>query len=100
MNLKEISEQLGKVSDIYSMKFNINRDDDWFILKIQEELGELTSAHLKLSNRARKGEATQAELESNLKDEVADVIALTLLYARHKNIDVEQAVKDKWFKYL
>lgn len=100
MNLKEISDQLGKVSDIYSEKFKINRDNDWFILKIQEELGELTAAHLKLSQRARRGDITQAELESNLNDEVADVIALTLLYARHKNIDVERAIESKWFKYL
>jgi NTP pyrophosphatase (non-canonical NTP hydrolase) len=100
MNLNEISEQLGKVSDIYAEKFGIRRDDDWFVLKIQEELGELSSAYLKLTQRARVGEETQASLETNLKEEVADVIAMTLLFAKHKGIDVEQALKDKWFKYL
>ena len=100
MNLNEISERLGKVSDIYAEKFGIRRDDDWFVLKIQEELGELSSAYLKLTQRARIGEETQASLETNLKEEIADVIAMTLLFAKHKGIDVEQAIKDKWFRYL
>ncbi|MBL7544534.1 MAG: hypothetical protein JNL11_12020 [Bdellovibrionaceae bacterium] len=100
MDLKEITANLSKISDIYAEKFNINRDNDWFVLKIQEELGELTAAHLKLSKRARLGDATQTELEKNLRDEIADVIALTLLYAKDKNVDVELAIKEKWFKYL
>ena len=100
MDLKEISEQLGKVSDIYAEKFKIRRDDDWFILKIQEELGELSSVYLKLTQRARIGHDTPAELEKNLRDEIADVIAMTLLFAKHRDIDVEQALKEKWFRYL
>lgn len=100
MNINEISDELSKVIDIYATKFEIRRDDDWFILKIQEELGELSSAYLKLTQRARTGQSTQIELEKNLRDEVADVIAMTLLFAKHKNIDVEQAIKEKWFQYL
>lgn len=38
------------MSDIYAEKFQIRRDDDWFV--------------------------------------------------KHKGIDVEQAIKDKWFQYL
>ena len=100
MNLTQITQKLEQVSDVYAHKFSIRRDDDWFILKIQEELGELTSAHLKLSQRARTANATRADLEKNLQDEVADVLALTLLYAKHKGIDVDQALQNKWFKYL
>lgn len=100
MNLKEISDQLGKVSDLYAQKFSIRRDEDWFVLKMQEELGELTAAHLKLTQRARLGTQTQAELEKNLQDEIADVLALTLLYAKFRGVDAEQALKNKWFKYL
>lgn len=100
MDLKEIEEKLKKVSDIYAEKFNIKRDDDWFILKIQEELGELSSAHLKLTGRARVGDQSKIELDKNLKDEIADVIAMTILYAHHKGIDVESAINEKWFKYL
>ncbi len=100
MNFNEVSENLSKVLDVYTQKFNIARSDDWFVLKIQEELGELSSAHLKLTRRARLDQHTQSELDKNLRDEIADVIAMTLLFAKHKGIDAEQAIKDKWFKYL
>lgn len=100
MNFHEITDKLERVSDIYSEKFNIRRDDDWFVLKIQEELGELSSAYLKLTQRARIGQDTQEKLDENLRDEIADVIAMTLLFARNRNIDVEQAIKNKWFRYL
>jgi NTP pyrophosphatase (non-canonical NTP hydrolase) len=100
MNLNEISDKLAMVSDIYSEKYNIRRDDDWFVLKMQEELGELSSAHLKLTQRARVGGESSESLNRNLRDEVADVLALTLLFARHKGIDVELAIKEKWFQYL
>lgn len=100
MNLKEIEKNLVQVSDSYAEKFGINRDGDWFVLKIQEELGELSAAHLKLTQRARIGQSSMEELEKNLEDEIADVIALTILFARHKGIDVEEALKNKWFKHL
>ncbi len=100
MNLSEMASKLLEVSDIYADKFEIKRDPDWYLLKIQEELGELTSAHLKLTARARVGNSTKDELEKNLSDEIADVIAMTILYAKHKGIDVEDAIEKKWLKYL
>ena len=100
MTLKDIEVNLKRVSDVYAEKFSIKRDDDWFILKIQEELGELTAARLKLTQRARIGKLSTGELQKNLEDEVADVIAMTILFAEHKGIDVETTIKNKWFKYL
>ncbi len=100
MNLNEITNKLKEVIDIYSEKFKIKKGDDWYVLKIQEELGELTSAYLKLTSRARRGDSTDEELAKNLNDEIADVIAMTLLFAQSRNIDVEQVLKNKWFKYL
>lgn len=75
MNLNEITTRLLRVSDQYAAKFSIRRDDDWFILKIQEELGELSAAYLKLTQRARIGQASSDELEKNLREEIADAIA-------------------------
>lgn len=100
MNLKEITNKVSQICDIYIEKYNIQKDDDWFLLKIQEELGELSSVYLKLSQRGRLKNETQQDLEKNFQDEMADVLAFILLFAHHKNIDIEQALKQKWFKYL
>lgn len=100
MKIQKMTKKLAQVSDIYSKKFSIERDEDWFILKIQEELGELSSAHLKLTHRGRIGKKSKRSLEQNLEDEIADVLAMTLLFAEKKGIDAERALKRKWLKHL
>lgn len=100
LGLKEIEEKLAVVCQGYSEKFGIDCTEDWFLLKLQEELGELVSAHLKLTQRARPGKKTSAEREQNLREEIADVLAMVLLYARARKIDVDEALADKWFRYL
>ncbi len=100
MKLKEIEEKLQKVCDIYAEKFKIKRNEDWFLLKLQDEVGELVSAHLKLTERARIDGLTPADLEKNFQDEIADVLAMTILFARYKSIDSEKSIREKWFQYL
>lgn len=95
MSLSETAEQVARVSDLYAERFGVKRDDDWCLLKLQEELGELVQAHLRLSQRGR-GEAD----ETARADEAADLICMTLLYCRQFGIDPDAAVRRKWFKHL
>lgn len=95
LTLSEVSDAAARISDIYAGKYAIARDDDWFMIKLQEELGELAQAHLRLSRRGR-GEAT----EHDRADEAADVLCQLLLYCRRFDIDVEQAVRRKWLSWL
>lgn len=100
MEMKELTEKISGICDIYVKKYGIEQSQDWFLLKIQEEMGELNSAYLKLTKRGRIGTKTPAELETNLQEEIADVLAFVLLFARERGIDPEEAIKNKWFKYL
>lgn len=95
LTLREISDKAARISDIYAGKYAIDRDDDWFLLKLQEELGELAQAHLRLSARGR-GEAN----EHDRADEAADVLCMLLLYCRRFGIDPDQAVRRKWLAWL
>lgn len=54
MDLKILTARIESVSQSYTDKFDIKRDSDWFVFKLQEELGELTQSYLMLSHRARK----------------------------------------------
>lgn len=80
--------------------YGINADPDYFLLKIQEELGELVAAHLKLTQRARLKESNQELLEKNLREEIADVLAMTILFSKSKGLHFEDLLTEKWFKYL
>jgi NTP pyrophosphatase (non-canonical NTP hydrolase) len=95
MILSELSEKVARISDIYAAEHGIDRSGDWAILKLQEELGELTAEHLRISGRAR-GEADPRALA----DEAADVLGMLLIYCSRAGIDIDQAMQDKWLHWL
>jgi NTP pyrophosphatase (non-canonical NTP hydrolase) len=98
--LQDLQDRVGAVSDIYAERFDINRDEVWHLAKLNEELGELVQAYLKATGRGRAGEAAPAKLRKKLEDEVADLFAQVLIFAKWREIDVAAALERKWFKYL
>ena len=95
LTLADLSASVLKISDIYAAEHGIERDRDWALLKLQEELGELTAEHLRLSGRARGAGDPKA-----LADEAADVLGMLLIYCDHAGIDLEAAMQRKWLKWL
>ena len=90
------------VSDNYAKNCSITRDDDWYILKLQEELGELIQNYLSFTNRGRSRGKSEMEIREGFADELADVIGQVLLISNHNgiDIDIEEALERKWYKYL
>ena len=95
MTLDELSASVLRISDIYAREHGIERDRDWALLKMQEELGELTAEHLRMSGRARG--AADAD---KLGDEAADVLGMLLIYCDRAGVDIEDAMRRKWLKWL
>lgn len=95
MDLKDLQADVLRISDIYAAEHNIDRDRDWALLKLQEELGELTAEHLRLTGRARGAPDAQA-----LGDEAADVLGMLLIYCARAGVDLDQAMQRKWLKWL
>lgn len=99
-SLHELTALVAEVSDTYASRNNIDRDDDWYLLKVQEELGELVAEYLRATGRGRMKGADADEVRQALEDETADVLAMLLLFARQQGIDLGAALDRKWFKYL
>ena len=95
LDLKALQADVLRISDIYAREHSIDRDRDWALLKLQEELGELTAEHLRMSGRAR-GAADAGKLG----DEAADVLGMLLIYCDGAGIDLEQAMQRKWLHWL
>ncbi len=95
MDLKALQANVLRISDIYAAEHGIDRDRDWALLKLQEELGELTAEHLRLTSRARGAPSPE-----KLADEAADVLGMLLIYCRDAEIDIEQAMQRKWLRWL
>jgi NTP pyrophosphatase (non-canonical NTP hydrolase) len=99
-SLADLSVLVQRVSDIYAGRNGVRRDDDWFILKLQEELGELTAEHLRLTGRGRHKDMDASAIVVARENEAADLLATLLLYARHNGIDLDAALERKWFVHL
>lgn len=99
MNISDLALEVQKVSEKYSNKFKIDRDDDWYVLKLQEELGELIQAYLMVKGKARDKGKTEEELKEGFEKEVADVICHVLLLSKHFQIDIEKVIEKKWLKW-
>lgn len=95
MTLKDLQADVLRISDIYAAEHAIDRDRDWALLKLQEELGELTAEHLRLTRRARGAPDARA-----LGDEAADVLGMLLIYCARAGVDLDQAMQRKWLKWL
>ena len=96
MNVARLTNEVEAVSQIYASRYGIERDATWFMLKLQEEVGELTQAFLMLTGRARDKGATPEQLQQDLRSELADVLCHLLLLARCHDVDLQAAVEEKW----
>ena len=96
MDPRELTDLAMAVSHRYAREFGIERDEDRYLLKLHEEVGELTQALMMASGRARKKGLEPARLREAVRAELADVLCQTLLLARCHGVDIQDAVADKW----
>jgi NTP pyrophosphatase (non-canonical NTP hydrolase) len=96
VEIRELSERVEKLSAKYGDYLGIERDGDWFLLKFQEEVGELTQAYLQVTGRARTKGLSAEEIRDGFQLEFADVFCQLLLLARHFDVDVPREIERKW----
>lgn len=96
--LTRLGDQIARVSDIYARNYGIDRSGDWHLLKLQEEIGELTQAYLTATGRTRR--PADAAAKAQLALEMADALGMLLLMARDEGIDLDAAVQEKWLSWL
>ncbi len=95
MDLKTAQNLAVDVADIYAARFDVPRSSEWTLLKLSEEVGELTGAWLQSVGQSRGA----ADL-SAVSDEFADVLGFLLVFAAREGIDPAAALSQKWGAYL
>lgn len=96
MEIEQLTQEVEQVSQTYAEKYTIERDATWFVLKLQEEVGELIQSYLMLTGKARTKGKSSEEIQADFNKEVADVFCQTLLLARFYGINLEKEVGEKW----
>nr|WP_238352990.1 pyrophosphatase [Kribbella solani] len=94
-----LTERLEKISIGYGERLGFERDPDWFLLKLQEEVGELTQAYLQHTGRARTKGLSEEQIRDTFHQEFADVLCQLLLFARRHQVDLPAEVDRKWLCY-
>lgn len=97
-SLDELADKIVRVSDIYAAHYDIDRAGDWPLLKLQEEIGELTQAYLTTTGRTRR--PADAAAREQLALEMADALGMLLIMAKAEGIDLDAAMQRKWLHWL
>ncbi|MGF6176980.1 NTP pyrophosphatase (non-canonical NTP hydrolase) [Ensifer sp. 4252] len=66
------------------------------MLKMQEEIGELTQTWNKATGRGRRHGKSLDDLQTDMADEAADLLGHVLLFAHQNDLDLVAAIKRKW----
>ncbi|MFA4840402.1 MAG: hypothetical protein WC580_01690 [Agrococcus sp.] len=96
MELRATARQIDAISRRYADVYGFERDADWLVLKLQEEVGELVQAWLAKTGRQRDKGHTPAEIDRRFALELADAVGMLLALAETTGVDIEQAIDDKW----
>jgi NTP pyrophosphatase (non-canonical NTP hydrolase) len=96
MHIDELSHEVELVSALYAENNGIDRTDEWFLLKLNEEVGELTQAFLARAGQSRDKGRGDTELDDDFRAELADVLAQVLLIGHRFDVDLVDEVGRKW----
>jgi NTP pyrophosphatase (non-canonical NTP hydrolase) len=99
VDLHRLTDEVEAISRLYATRHGIDRSATWFLLKVQEEVGELTQAFLMRAGQARDKGHTPEELDEAYRAELADVLCQVLLLARHEGVDLLAEVERKWLPW-
>ena len=99
MEFKEIKEKVIKTAENYCEKYNVKLDEDFAILKLYEEVGELSQDILIHRKKCRPEKyVSQEKSKEELGKELADVLGILITLSHLLDIDLEDALNKKWIE--
>lgn len=99
MHINNMALRIEDLSAQYAEVYGIHRSAEWALLKLTEELGELTQAHLTATGQSKPRGMTPDEHQHLVAAELGDVLGMCLVYAKQLGIDPERAIAEKWFQH-
>ncbi len=97
MDFKELQKRVVENAINYGRKYNVKIDEDFALLKLYEEVGELAQAVLIHRKKSRPEKHVPKEIsKKELAKELADVVGMAIVNAHLLGIDLEEAIDKKW----
>jgi len=97
MEFKELQKKVVENAINYGKKYNMQIDEDFALLKLYEEVGELAQAVLIHRKKSRPEKHVSEEIsKKEIAKELADVVGMAIVNANLLGIDLEDAIDKKW----
>lgn len=97
MDFKELEKKLIQNAINYGKKYNVKIDEDFVLLKLYEEVGELAQDILIHRKKCRPEKYLSKEKsKEEVAKELADILGLLIVNAYLLDIDLEKAIEKKW----
>jgi NTP pyrophosphatase (non-canonical NTP hydrolase) len=97
MKFKDIQQKVIENAIRYGKEYNVKIDEDFALIKLYEEVGELSQAILIHRKKSRPEKHTAENVSKReVAKELADVVGMVMVNAHLLNIDLEEAIEKKW----
>ncbi len=97
MQFRTIEKKVVANAFRYGREFKVKIDEDFALLKLVEEVGELAQAILIHRKKSRpEKHLPAAASKQEVAKELADVIGMAMVTAKLLNINLEEAIDKKW----
>lgn len=97
MDFKELQEKVIQNALNYGRKYNVQIDEEFALLKLYEEVGELAQAFLIHKKKSRPHKhVPEGVSKKELAKELADVLGMVIVNAYLLGIDLQEAIDKKW----
>jgi NTP pyrophosphatase (non-canonical NTP hydrolase) len=99
MDFQELRSRVLEHARAYSAKYGVVIDEDFALLKLCEEVGELAQAVLIARGRSRPDKVRpEAEAKAAVAYELADIVGMAIVAADLLGVDLEKAMALKWLR--
>lgn len=96
-SFQQIQERILQNAKKYSEQYGISYDASFCMIKLMEEVGELSEALLTSMHKSRPEKYISEKVsQERIASELADVFAMTIICADVMNIDIASEVLKKW----
>lgn len=97
MEFREMYQGVMQTANSYGDRYGITIDQDFAVMKLYEEVGEFAQAVLIHRKQSRpEKHLSEEQSKKELARELADVVGLSLVIADRFDIDLEEAIVEKW----
>ncbi len=97
MDFNDMQEGVMQNAINYGKHYGVTISEDFALLKLYEEVGELAQAILIHRKESRpEKHLSEADSKKAVARELADVVGMAMVNAKLLGIDLEGAIKEKW----